>query len=190
MNEQAQPMSLRFVWNAPNVLTVVRFCLVPVFVVLFFGSHLYTALGVFALAAATDVVDGYLARRCGQVTDFGRLMDPLADKLMTLTCATCLCISERLPLFWLLVIIGKELMMIIGSIVLYKKREKVVSANKVGKGMAVLMFCVLVSAFFAEYIWPGLMMGIQLLALVAALLTGFNYAWQYMIRPKREERAR
>jgi CDP-diacylglycerol--glycerol-3-phosphate 3-phosphatidyltransferase len=71
--------------NIPNTITMVRICLVPVLVVVFylpFPNHLLVAAGIFGVAAATDWVDGYLARRLGQMTEFGAFLDPVADKLM------------------------------------------------------------------------------------------------------------
>ncbi len=75
------------VWNAANVVTLVRFLLVPLVVVaLLLGEDQvgwrWAAAAVFAFAAATDKVDGWLARRSGQVTDWGKLVDPIADKAL------------------------------------------------------------------------------------------------------------
>ena len=69
----------------PNALTILRILLIPVLVVVFylpFKNHLLFAAGIFAFAAITDWVDGYLARRLGQMTAFGAFLDPVADKLM------------------------------------------------------------------------------------------------------------
>ena len=72
--------SKRRLWTIPNVLTLIRLILVPVYWVLMLGYHLdYWALGAFLLASATDMLDGFLARRMQCITDFGKLMDPLAE---------------------------------------------------------------------------------------------------------------
>ena len=71
--------------NIPNALTILRICLIPVLVVVFylpFKNHLLVAAAIFAGAAITDWIDGYLARKLGQVTAFGAFLDPVADKLM------------------------------------------------------------------------------------------------------------
>ena len=77
------------VWNVPNVLTMLRMILIPVFVVLFFNDRKMAALAVFCAASFTDFLDGFLARKLNQITDFGKLFDPLADKVMVLTALIC-----------------------------------------------------------------------------------------------------
>ena len=86
--------------NLPNKLTVLRIALVPVFMVLAylpFPGHMYAALAVFILASLTDFLDGHLARKLNLITDFGKFMDSLADKILVLaalikTASTMVCI--------------------------------------------------------------------------------------------------
>ena len=119
--------------NLPNILTVFRLLLVPVF------SYLYTievyswALIVFLLAALTDLLDGYLARKYNQITDFGKLADPLADKLMTLTMLFHLCSSGHVPWWILYVMLAKELVLVIGGTFLVSRRNVVPYSNWAGK---------------------------------------------------------
>lgn len=100
--------------NIPNTLTVTRIFLVPVLVLVFylpFKNHLLVAAGIFAVAAATDWVDGYLARRLGQMTAFGAFLDPVADKLMV-SIALVLLVERHDTLAFTLaacVIIGREI---------------------------------------------------------------------------------
>ena len=90
--------SNRRLWTIPNVLTLIRLILVPVYWVLMLGYHLdYWALGAFLLASATDMLDGFLARRMRCITDFGKLMDPLADKLMVLSVLSTMLIRGIIP---------------------------------------------------------------------------------------------
>ena len=70
------------VWNIPNALTMLRLVLIPVFVYLFWKVDRKAALVVFLVASLTDMLDGMLARKLNQITDFGKLFDPLADKVM------------------------------------------------------------------------------------------------------------
>ena len=74
---------MKSAWNVPNLLTVLRVALVPVFLWLLFADSFKPALAVFLLAALTDFVDGWWARTRGEITDFGRLADPIADKALT-----------------------------------------------------------------------------------------------------------
>jgi len=100
--------------NIPNLLTILRVLLIPVFIGLFylpFSWSYWAASGVFALASATDWLDGYLARRLGQSTPFGAFLDPVADKLMVVV-ALVLLVEEHDSL-WLtlpaMIIIGREI---------------------------------------------------------------------------------
>src|SRR3984957_19181845 len=101
-----------FPLNLPNVLTVLRIMLVPVLVVALLGNTPagdVLAAVVFALASLTDFVDGYLARARGAVTTFGKLMDPLADKLLVIAALISLVSLHRLAAWVAMVIITREL---------------------------------------------------------------------------------
>jgi len=97
--------------NLPNVLTVVRILLVPALVVALLaetGRGDIIAAAVFAVASLTDMVDGYLARSRGQITNFGKLMDPVADKLLVIAALISLVSLERLDAWVAMVIIARE----------------------------------------------------------------------------------
>ncbi len=97
--------------NVPNVLTVLRILLVPVLVVALLDETEggdWLAAGVFAFASATDWVDGYLARARGSVTTFGKLMDPIADKLLVTAALVALVSLDRLAAWVAMVIIARE----------------------------------------------------------------------------------
>lgn len=128
-----------FVLNVPNVLTIIRIVLIPVFIALYSGGQYIPAFAVYALASLTDLADGYLARRLNQITSFGKLMDPLADKLMQLSMIICLAATGYLPWWALAVLLAKELLMVAGSALLLKKRDVVVMANWAGKAATVLL---------------------------------------------------
>ena len=107
--------------NLPNKLTVLRVILIPVFVFFLLASFVpynaYIALGVFILASVTDFLDGAIARKKNLVTNFGKFMDPLADKLLVVSALMCLliidsgermCVSQTLGLIAVLVIVARE----------------------------------------------------------------------------------
>ena len=102
------------VWTIPNVLTIIRMLLIPVFVVLFFHEEeiKVASLCVFCAASLTDMLDGYLARKLNQITDFGKLFDPLADKLMVITAMVCQTFWGPLPLIAVIIVAAKELLII------------------------------------------------------------------------------
>ena len=102
----------------PNALTILRFALVPVFVVLLARAEdgqSWAAAAVFAIAAITDQVDGWLARRLQVESQFGKYADPLADRLMIDVAVVMLFIDDRLPWAALVIIIGRDLLLVLGT---------------------------------------------------------------------------
>ena len=137
------------VWTIPNVLTMIRLILIPVFVVLFFSGLRKAALAVFVAASLTDMLDGYLARKLNQITDFGKLFDPLADKLMVLTAMVCQAIAGVFPWAAVIIVACKELYMVLGGMFMLK-RGIVVYSNLIGKAAQVCFIASLVLAFFHD----------------------------------------
>jgi CDP-diacylglycerol--glycerol-3-phosphate 3-phosphatidyltransferase len=101
----------------PNALTIARLLLIPIFVVLMLsaeGGHSWAAGVVFGIAGITDQVDGYLARRWHVESDFGRIFDPLADRLMIDAAVILLYIADHMPLAGLIVILGRDVALMAG----------------------------------------------------------------------------
>ena len=142
------------VWTIPNVLTMIRIILIPVFVVLFFKGHKMAALAVFCAASLTDMLDGYLARKLNQITDFGKLFDPLADKLMVLTAMVCQTFWGPLPPVAVIIVAAKELMMVLGGVFMLS-RNVVVYSNYFGKAAQVGFIASLVLSFFHDKFLAG-----------------------------------
>lgn len=143
--------SKRRLWTIPNVLTMIRLLLVPVYWILMLGYQLdYWALGAFLLASATDILDGFLARRMQCITDFGKLMDPLADKLMVLSVLSTLLIRGIIPWAPVVLLGTKELLMVIGGACLYN-RKIVVHSLFVGKFAQVAVSMALILSFFRTH---------------------------------------
>lgn len=120
------------VWNVPNVLTMLRLVLIPVFVVLHASGYEKWALFVFCAASLTDWLDGYIARKYHLITDFGKLMDPLADKLMVCTALIMQGLNGTFPVVAIVIVVIKELVMIWGSSYMLA-HDVVVYANIWGK---------------------------------------------------------
>ena len=121
--------------NLPNALTVMRLVLVPVFIVLGLQQSwiaLWAAFVVFAVAAITDRFDGELARSWGQITDFGRIADPIADKALTLCGFGLLSYQGFLP-WWVTILIAVRELGITAMRAFFLRRGVVVSANQAGK---------------------------------------------------------
>lgn len=145
------------VWTIPNVLTMIRLILVPVFAIVFFRvneSPKITALVIFAAASLTDMLDGMLARKLNQITDFGKLFDPLADKLMVLTAMFCQAVDGVFPWSAIIIVAAKELYMVLGGIFMLS-RNVVVYSNLIGKAAQVCFIISLILSFFHQSFLDG-----------------------------------
>lgn len=121
--------------NLPNKLTLLRLVLAVLFVACLsvsFPGHLGLALGIFVLASLTDYLDGEIARRWNLITDFGKLMDPLADKVLTASAFICLIPYGAIPAWVVIVIISREFL-ITGLRLLASSKAIVLPAEKLGK---------------------------------------------------------
>ena len=152
----------------PNILTYIRLACVPAFAIVFFcvggerNLNVYIAFGIFLFASATDLLDGYLARKFDCVTALGKMLDPLADKLLLVSAAICLCVndfthhSELANLFLAFpIILGlKETYMILWGIRL-AKRTIIVHSNIYGKAATVILSVGLIMSFFVRPVYDG-----------------------------------
>ena len=122
--------------NTPNKLTLLRVILITFFVVCMLavnaGWGKWAALAIFIIASLTDTLDGYLARRDNLVTNFGKFMDPLADKLLVCSAMICLVDMERIPSWVVIIIIGREFV-ISGFRLIASDNGVVIAANYWGK---------------------------------------------------------
>ena len=114
----AQEKKNEKILNVPNTLTMLRALLIPVYWAVFMQGHHYWALAIFIVASLTDLADGYIARKYDLITDFGKLMDPFADKLMVLSVMLSLALMGMAPWPALAIILAKELLMVLGGVIL------------------------------------------------------------------------
>ena len=129
---------------------MIRLLLVPVFVVVYFRTSAepkYAALAIFAAASLTDMLDGCLARKLNQITDFGKLFDPLADKLMVLSALVCQAVTGVFPWAAVIVVACKELVMVLGGLFMLS-RDVVVYSIIAGKAAQVCFILSLILSFF------------------------------------------
>ena len=166
------------VWTIPNVLTMIRIVLIPVFVAVFFSTpkeqDRIAALIIFAVASITDMFDGMLARKLNQITDFGKLFDPLADKVMVITALICQAVYGVFPWIAIIIVAVKELIMLLGGLFMLS-RDVVVYSNYVGKTAQVFFIASLLLSFFhpsleaAEFRVLGMTPDLLLLWITVAL---------------------
>lgn len=121
--------------NLPNKLTIFRIALVPVFLIILYidnGATNWVAFAIFCIASATDALDGYIARKYNLITDFGKFMDPLADKL--LVCSALIALTDLGRIFgWIVIIIIAREFIISGFRLVAAGKGKVIAAGKWGK---------------------------------------------------------
>ncbi len=168
----------------PNILSSIRLLLVGVFIWLFVKQQYLWCMIVYAAAFGTDVLDGWLARRNNWITNVGKVLDPLADKLMRITLLSCFYAAHEIPLYILLIIVIKEVLMIVIGSVLYTKKV-VVYADWFGK-LATGLFCCAIMLTFIHLIWGVLNIHLYVywLAIAVAVASFFHYGMKTFIRKK------
>ncbi len=172
--------------NLPNSLTLLRILLIPVFVWFFSESSPERALAaglVFACAAFTDFLDGYLARKSGQITNLGKLLDPVADKLLVASGLILLVQFQRVAVWLAIVMIARE-MIVTGARVVAAKEGFVVAADSLGKfkviGQIGGILCLILQGVWVQSEGPLATIGTGLLyiALFFSLFSGWRYLMQ------------
>jgi CDP-diacylglycerol--glycerol-3-phosphate 3-phosphatidyltransferase len=142
----------------PNALTVLRLIAIPVFVVLLLrmdGQGSYALAALFAAAALTDQVDGYLARRWRVESEFGKFADPLADRLMIDAAVLLLCLDGRLPWLALAIVLGRDVLLIAGF-GLVKDRGYDFSVSTLGKASTWVLYAAITGVIASDEgtAWP------------------------------------
>lgn len=135
--------------HIPNLLTILRFFLIPFIVGALSEGNYILAFVFLTLSGLTDVLDGFIARKFNFITNFGKLIDPLADKATQISVLAVLALQHIIPLWILIVVLLKECALIAGASFLYGK-ELVVSSKWYGKLSTVLFYIAIVSSFFIK----------------------------------------
>jgi CDP-diacylglycerol--glycerol-3-phosphate 3-phosphatidyltransferase len=180
-----------FTLNVPNVLTMLRILLVPVLVVALLDqtSSPWLAATVFAVASLTDMIDGYIARARSQITTFGKLMDPVADKLLIIAALVVLVSQDRVPAWIAMVIIAREFAVTVTRLAA-TGQGVVISANWWGKAKTMVQ----VAAIFFAIGFRPTPVGVDVLLYVAVAITlvsGIDYFFglRRLLREAEERRA-
>ena len=170
-----QILNVTWKWNVPNALSVLRILLVPVFLMLYLTRLDYWAFGVLVLSGVTDALDGFIARRYNQITDCGKLLDPISDKLTQVAVVVALAtrFDELLPLAALCLV--KESCQAIGGAIMLKRQCAVRGSKWFGK-VSTVVFYASMSALvlfdlsgFIRWLLVGLAGGCMLVAFVGYL---------------------
>ena len=181
--------------NLPNMITIFRIVLVPVlFLLLFFSPgklQSFFAGLVFSVASISDCVDGYLARRMNLVTDFGKFLDPLADKFLVGVALIMMIPLGRVPLWIVVIILGREVMVTLLRVISLRKGNKVIEASMTGKYKTGFQIAAIIPLLFHYEYNLGLnyfnfsvnfhVVGMAFLyaALILTIWTGVDYLYKF-----------
>ena len=136
--------------HIPNALTILRFLLIPIIIIYIVKDQYINAFVFLTLSGLTDVLDGFIARKFNFITNFGKLIDPLADKATQISILVTLALKNIIPMWILFVVFMKEFIMIAGASFLYGK-ELGVSSKWSGKLATVLFYLAIVASFAIKY---------------------------------------
>ena len=168
--------------NTPNKLTILRVIMIPFFVFFMLAdmgnAGKYTALVLFIAASLTDTLDGYLARKYNQVTNFGKFMDPLADKLLVCSALICLMDVGKLPSWAVIVIISREFI-ISGFRLVASDNGIVIAASWWGKSKTIsqMVMIILMIADFGG-VFGTLETILLYVAVILTVVSMIDYIWK------------
>ncbi len=168
--------------TVPNALSLLRIVVVPFFAVAFLKGHLLAAVILLAVSGLSDLFDGLIARKFNQITELGKMLDPLADKLTQGVVALCLAVKFPAICPVLVLFICKELGMLCCAVVLLKKRKRPCAAKWYGK-VATVMFYISVGVIvlmdgafhLSGPVFSGVSYGLLLLTAFMMIYSGIRY---------------
>ena len=134
--------------TAPNIISLFRICLAPIFAIAYLsdeGEVKYWAISVYFVATVSDFLDGYIARKFDASSTLGKILDPLGDKLMTITVMLCIALDALIPPWAVIVAAAKEILMAGAGFLVLKKSDEIPPSNIVGKASTVVFFIVCVA---------------------------------------------
>lgn len=128
------------IFTIPNIISVIRIILVGLFCAFYLGEMPKVAFGILLASGISDLLDGYIARKYNQISDFGKVLDPIADKLFQLSTIFCFWLMHKIDWWILMLVIAKECFMAVGGLIFYKKDRTVIAAKWYGKLASALFF--------------------------------------------------
>lgn len=165
--------------HIPNILTILRFIFIPIILYFIFTGNYILGIVFFTVSGITDVLDGFIARKFNLVSNFGKLMDPLADKLTQISVLASLVKVDIIPFWILVIVILKELIMVVGASFLYGK-DVVVYSKWYGKLATVLFYLAIVISLITKQLnltgfWSHFDLAIYCIALVCTVFSLIMY---------------
>ena len=160
----------------PNMLSLFRLLLIPVYVVIYFKNNYLLAAGILALSCMTDMFDGYIARRFNMISTTGKILDPLADKATQLTMIICLLIKRPELTLLIVFFLIKEVFQLIAASIMLRKGIVLKGALLTGKISTTLLFVSLVTLVLLPDLNDTYVLVISIVDSVALLIAMIDYA--------------
>ena len=165
--------------HIPNILTIIRFIFIPIILYFIFTGNYVLGIVFFTISGVTDVLDGFIARKFNLISNFGKLMDPLADKLTQISVLASFVTVDIIPFWILVIVILKELIMVVGASFLYGK-DVVVYSKWYGKLATVLFYLAIVISLITKQLnltgfWPNFDLAIYCIALACTVFSLIMY---------------
>jgi cardiolipin synthase (CMP-forming) len=164
----------------PNMLSFGRLATVPVFLWLFLSGREDAAVIVYAVAAWTDFFDGYIARRTHSVTELGKLLDPLADRVFIVALALALVARRALPWWLAAIVVGRDLLVLSLFPVLERRKVQRIQVNFVGKVATAALLAGLTLLALSETSFPGAAVGDEIGIVVVSIGAALYWAAAYL----------
>lgn len=168
----------RFEWTVSNLLSLFRLLLTPVLVWAMLEEATLWVLVVGGVALLSDVADGMLARWRGQITELGKVLDPLADKVMAGVAAVVLVVQQKLPLWFALLLIVRDALLLLGGWVAWRRAGEVLPALRPGKWTALAVAGTLVAAYLRWEDWLAVGVALTILGMISSTGVYVRRWWQ------------
>ena len=183
----------KYIFTIPNILSYIRILLIAPFTVLFLKEKYVESAILIVLSGLTDCVDGFLARKLNQITQLGKMLDPVADKLTLLAVAVCLSVIEPLIFPVILILALKDILMLVGASILLKKRIMPVASAWYGKlgticfyiSVAAIVVFDMICQFDNFWIASYIMLSITAVIMVYSLFR-YYFIFRAMLREHKE----
>lgn len=177
------------IWTIPNLMSFFRILLVPVFIVAYLKTERDIAVWpivILIISGLTDLFDGLIARKFNMVSDLGKMLDPIADKLTQISVIACLAIRFNQLLLLLVVYIVKELAIIVGGLVMLKSKKQVPSARWFGKVSTFEFYLAMALLLVFPNMDSVYITALVVLTLGLTLFSLFMYAFQFFRTPTKK----
>ncbi len=183
------------IFTIPNIISMLRIVMIPIFVILYFEQsmeyHYIYALGVLLLSGASDIVDGYIARHYNLISDIGKVLDPIADKLTQGVILFCLLFTHRYLMPMFIVLFVKEIMTLFAAAIILRSGVKPISSKWFGKLSTVMIYITMFYVIVCDFLEPNVVLPdvvgniLAVVAIVCMIIAMFGYIKIFLI-PKQQ----